>query len=130
MEGLILIYFSRTKKFINEKCFRKGGAVPKEKKEEGATGNRYLKKIILKGRPGSIGDGIYFGVVDVYAVLDAFGVSCPARSNAIKKLLCPGDRGYKGKLTDLGEAIDSSIRAFEMQKARRFMALQETPQEE
>jgi len=34
-------------------------------------------------------------LVDVYDVLKAFNVTCPAMQHAIKKMLCSGDRGYK-----------------------------------
>ena len=58
------------------------------------------------------------GHVDVYAVLDAFAVSCPARQHAIKKLLCAGLRGKADELQDLTEARDAADRAVEMQRAR------------
>lgn len=43
--------------------------------------------------------------VDVYDVIIAFGVTCPATQDAIKKLLCTGD---------LSEARDSITRAIEL----------------
>ena len=52
--------------------------------------------------------------VDVYRVLDAFGVSDPATQHAIKKMLCMGLRGHKDYLTDLDDSIDS------LQKAREL----------
>lgn len=52
--------------------------------------------------------------IDVYDVLKAWGVTCPATQHAIKKLLQPGDRGHKDKLTDLQEAMASVRRAIEM----------------
>jgi len=55
---------------------------------------------------------------DVYAVLVAFGVACPARQHAIKKLLMPGQRGSKGEVQDLDEAITSVARAVELAYAR------------
>jgi len=51
--------------------------------------------------------------VDVYDVLAAFGVTCPAIAHAVKKLLCPGKRGHKDRATDLTEAIASIERAVE-----------------
>ena len=51
---------------------------------------------------------------DVYDVLKAFGVTCPARQHAIKKLLKTGKRGYKDERKDLTEAIDSINRSIEM----------------
>lgn len=52
--------------------------------------------------------------IDVYRVLDLFGVTQPALQHAVKKLLCPGLRGAKGYAKDLQEAIDSIERALEM----------------
>ncbi len=52
--------------------------------------------------------------VDVYDVLQAFGVSCPALQHAIKKLLCAGLRGGKSAEQDIGEAANSCRRAIEL----------------
>ena len=54
-------------------------------------------------------------VVDVYDVLMAFNVTNPATQHAIKKLLMPGNRGHKDKLTDLKEAHQSIARAIELE---------------
>ena len=54
-------------------------------------------------------------VVDVYDVLMAFNVTNPATQHAIKKLLLPGARGHKDKLTDLKEAYQSIARAIELE---------------
>ena len=51
---------------------------------------------------------------DVYDVLKAFGVTCPARQHAIKKLLMPGQRGAKSTVQDLDEALVSVSRAIDM----------------
>jgi hypothetical protein len=58
------------------------------------------------------------GRLDVYAVLDAFNVTCPARQHAIKKLLCSGIRGKGDVIQDLEEAGDAVQRAIQMEKAR------------
>lgn len=58
------------------------------------------------------------GRVDVYAVLVAFGVTCPARQHAIKKLLCAGLRGKGDESQDLSEARDAVERAIQIQRAR------------
>ncbi len=60
------------------------------------------------------GDGEYAIKVDVYDVLKAFGITCPATAHAIKKLLCAGSRGHKDTETDLNEAINSIHRAREL----------------
>ena len=53
--------------------------------------------------------------IDVYRVLDLFGVSNPCLQHAIKKLLCAGQRGAKDKKQDVQEAIASLLRYLEMQ---------------
>lgn len=50
--------------------------------------------------------------IDVYAVLKAFDVRCPAIQHAVKKLLCVGIRGHAE--TDLREAAASIARAIEL----------------
>ena len=52
--------------------------------------------------------------VDVYDVLQAFGVSCPALQHAVKKLLCAGLRGSKSAEQDISEAANSCRRAIEL----------------
>lgn len=52
--------------------------------------------------------------VDVYRVLDAFGVSDPATQHAVKKMLCMGLRGHKDYLTDLNDSIESLQKAKEL----------------
>jgi hypothetical protein len=58
------------------------------------------------------------GRADVYAVLEAFAVTCPARQHAVKKLLCSGIRGKGDALQDLQEARDAIDRAIQMQQVR------------
>jgi hypothetical protein len=70
------------------------------------SGSKYLRDVQLVG-----------GKIDVYAVLVAFGVRCPARQHAIKKLLCAGLRGKGDELQDLREAIDAVRRAIEIKEA-------------
>ena len=53
--------------------------------------------------------------IDVYRVLDLFGVSNPCLQHAIKKLLCAGQRGAKDERRDVQEAIASLVRYLEMQ---------------
>jgi hypothetical protein len=52
--------------------------------------------------------------IDVYDVLRAFGVTCPALQHAIKKLLCAGLRGAKSAEQDISEAANSCQRAIEL----------------
>lgn len=52
--------------------------------------------------------------IDVYRVLELYGVKCHAIGHAVKKLLCAGERGAKGCEQDLREALLSIERALEM----------------
>jgi hypothetical protein len=68
-------------------------------------GNKYRKLIGCHGAQIT---------VDVYDVLHAFKVTCPARQHAIKKLLAAGQRGGKTEKQDLEEAIVSINRSIEL----------------
>ena len=57
--------------------------------------------------------------IDVYDVLNAFAVTCPATQHAIKKLLMPGKRGHKSELGDLLEARASVDRAIDLARERQ-----------
>jgi hypothetical protein len=56
--------------------------------------------------------------IDVYAVLEMFGVTCPARQHGIKKLLCAGIRGKGNAIQDLTEAQEAITHAIRLQKER------------
>ncbi len=57
--------------------------------------------------------------VDVYDVLDAFGVTNPAISHAAKKLLIPGQRtDGKPVIQELEEAIVATQRAIELERKK------------
>lgn len=58
--------------------------------------------------------------VDVYDVLRAFKIDNPAVQHALKKMLAPGQRGLKDKITDIKEAIISLERALEMEEEEGF----------
>ena len=49
--------------------------------------------------------------VDVYDVLQAWGVSNPALQHLIKKALQPGERGHKSKAEDMADIVASALRA-------------------
>lgn len=63
--------------------------------------------------------------IDVYDVLNAFGVTCPAAQHAIKKLLMPGKRGHKSELGDLREARASVDRAIDLARERKRIVVTE-----
>lgn len=104
-------------KILKGRTYRK--AMENDKNE---SGSKYLKRIVLAAPPVITEDLYYDGLVDVYAVTDAYNVTCPARAHAIKKLLCSGQRGGKDALQDIKEAKDAIIRAYDMEKARIRMA--------
>ena len=52
--------------------------------------------------------------VDVYDVLSAFNVTCPAMAHAVKKCLAAGQRGHKDATQDKLEAIASIGRSIEL----------------
>lgn len=56
--------------------------------------------------------------VDVYWVLTAWEVHCPAVAHAVKKLLCAGQRGVKDRVKDLEEAVASVKRAIELEEMK------------
>ena len=75
-------------------------------------GKKYLKKI---HSPLADEKSIH---VDIYAVLEAFGVTCPAVAHCIKKLLMPGQRGKGNKFDDLKGALAALNRAVELEQHR------------
>jgi len=75
-----------------------------------------LKEIEKIGGINKYARTIYGVEVDVYDVLVAWNVTCPATQHAIKKLLMPGQRGSKDKLQDLEEAGQAIERAIELNR--------------
>lgn len=73
------------------------------------SGNKYHRRI------HSVQSLTESTTVDVYSVLQAFNVTCPACQHAIKKLLCAGLRGKGDRMTDLKEAKDAVERAVVLQ---------------
>jgi len=74
-------------------------------------GKKYLRAI-------QAADGEMSVNVHVYAVLEAFEVTCPARAHAIKKLLCCGTRGKGDAIADLTGVLAAVNRAVELEKKR------------
>lgn len=77
------------------------------------SGNKYHRQIL----PRQVGESA--AVVDVYCVLEAFDVRCPAIQHAVKKLLCCGVRGKGAVSQDLSEARDAISRAIELAEQRK-----------
>lgn len=106
-----------------------GGAnyIPEQIKQNRATditnheGSKYLRWI-KSAIPDE--DGKYPAIqVDVYAVLMAFGVTCPAVAHAIKKCLAPGSRGKGTEVDDLVGVIAAISRAIQFAEQRRDESL-------
>lgn len=55
-------------------------------------------------------DVAHLSTIDVYRVLDLFGVVDPCLQHAIKKLMVAGGRGHKAIDEDVTEAIDTLVR--------------------
>ena len=84
--------------------------------------NKYMRKIKAYGTNEEV-------QVDVYCVLEAFEVTCPARQHAIKKLLCAGLRGKGDAVQDLQETAVAVNRAIELEQGR-YQNLFKTPPDE
>lgn len=77
--------------------------------------NKYMHKVV-----GRLTDtATTESYIDVYAVLEGFGVTNQATGHAIKKLLCGGDRGYKCIVQDYKEAISSLKRAIQLEEDKK-----------
>lgn len=71
------------------------------------TTNIYQRVIYEAGTTNSL-------TVDVYDVLEAFQVTCPALQHLTKKALCVGIRGHKDTEQDLKDIIASAQRALQL----------------
>ena len=57
-----------------------------------------------------------YDTLDVYRVINIFGVFDPCIQHALKKLLCSGVRGYKDQSKDIQDVIDTLERWKQMRK--------------
>lgn len=57
--------------------------------------------------------------IDVYDVLKAFNVTCPALQHLIKKALAVGQRGHKDTSEDLKDILASAKRAIELSESNK-----------
>lgn len=85
-------------KHYGETVVRGGEPCPVAKPAETPKHSHYFK------------DVSHLKTVDVYRVLDLFGVTDPCLQHAIKKLLVAGGRGHKDIAKDVAEAKDSLTR--------------------
>lgn len=80
--------------------------------------NKYQRRIV--GKCLQTGEPVVV-IVDVYNVIDAFGITCPARAHAVKKVLATGERGHKDFETDVKETKESMDRAATLKRDRELM---------
>lgn len=79
---------------------------------QGHGGSKYLRTI----NPAD-GEGSPIRV-DIYCVIEAFNITCPALQHALKKILACGQRGKGSKIDDIHGVFDAMWRALELQKQR------------
>ena len=53
-------------------------------------------------------------VIDVYRIIDLWKITDPCNQHALKKILCPGERGHKDIIQDTQDVIDTMQRKLEM----------------
>lgn len=53
-------------------------------------------------------------VIDVYRIIDLYNITDPCDQHALKKILCPGERGHKDIIQDTQDVIDTMRRKLEM----------------
>lgn len=87
--------------------------------DDNASGRKYFRPI--KGSKTN-----WFGPhdatvqeIDVYGVIETFGLTCPARQHALKKILLAGEHGKNDTIADLEEARDAIARAIELEEQRQ-----------
>lgn len=81
-------------------------------------GKKYLRTV-YPAFPVDVGVAAVPSIlIDVYCVLEAFQVICPATAHAVKKLLCAGERSKGSRLQDLEGARAAINRAIELEKQR------------
>lgn len=69
--------------------------------------SRYHKKIVPDAN----------GLIDLYAIAEAFGVKSNPQFHAMKKIMMAGERGHKSLVQDIDEAIIAARRWKEMVQA-------------
>lgn len=85
------------------------------KKQEEVQGNPKYDKIMFDKYDHTVKI-----VGDVYTVIDAFGIECPALQHAAKKILNAGKRGHKDVMEDLIDIKHAVDRAIELEKTRNW----------
>lgn len=84
----------------------------------------YAHTVIAQREPAATSDSKYNrpcnGItIDVYDILKAFNVTCPALQHLIKKALAVGQRGHKDASEDLKDILASAKRAIELSESNK-----------
>jgi hypothetical protein len=77
-------------------------------------GKKYLRTIYPATGHSTVGGPADPIQIDVYCVIKAFKIICPAQAHALKKVLCAGQRDKGSAKADLEGAIAALNRAIEM----------------
>ena len=91
----------------NQRILESRGCTPIHLPKENPTPEYYAKHVKCKSCEENTG-------IDVYDVLQAFDVTCPAIQHAVKKLLRCGNKPGEAELDEIRGAITSLNRAVEM----------------
>lgn len=92
---------------------KSGTVIPGRASIAAHEGNKYLRRML-----SAYSTDKNFVEVDIYCVLQAFEVTCPATQHAIKKLLCAGLRTKGDRMADLVGAMAALNRAIDMEQQR------------
>ena len=59
-------------------------------------------------------DVSHLKMIDVYRIIDLYGITNPCDQHALKKILVSGERGHKDIIQDTQDVIDTMKRKLEM----------------
>lgn len=118
-EGVTHLFRSKLTGVITGVGIRESGECFKDTMKE-LIGHRGL---VTDAAPVAINDSKYNrpckGItIDVYDVLKAFDVTCPALQHLVKKALAVGQRGHKDASEDLKDILASAKRAIELSEGK------------
>lgn len=109
-------------RWVPKPSFQDEPTAPKKPVLRQHTGTRYVREIpTLNELPEGV-----IALVDVYCVLEAFEIRCPAAAHELKKRLCAGIRGKNDVEQDLKEADDAGVRARELSSWRKAKAARDS----
>jgi hypothetical protein len=107
-----------------EMAVRKEGIMAASGEKKDKAENKLQKQVILIGNRVRYSGSTSYGTIDAFSVIEAFGVKCPARQQAINMLLYAGDRRQGDIMRNLEAALDAVQRAIKMELDRQSMGKQ------